>query len=250
MIACDLSDLYVACNEGESSTDVILAVRRCAELHAWACLARAGPSPAWLPPLGAGHFVGVVVEPLPPAEVFANVVGAMVGQGRDVRLPYFDAQLRAWRLSGTEWGFAERGLTTRDLFDAQVPLEGSSFARILDTAAMTPLYLGSPRLLAETVRCETLHDRGDLLVFERAALRSGRPATDGKRAAFAGTVRLDAAPAGTIVAVVEEARHRHHRFVEEGFADVESAWRAYLASSEPPGLCILLARLVLRASLA
>lgn len=249
MIASDVADLYVSCRAGEPPQEVLLAVRRCAEMHGWACRTRSVPVAPFLPPLGEGDYLGIALDPPPPAAIFAQVVGGSVGDGRKVRLAYFDALLREWQLSGGEWGFAQRGLTTHDLLDTQVAMTGSYFALLPDRQAPIALHFGSPQVLAATIRCQTLLDRGDILVFERVEVCGGKVAANGSGPAFAGTLPLDTAADGTFVAIVEDHRLARHRLAPGAFADAATAREAYFASNEVPGLRVLLARLALRASL-
>lgn len=249
MIASDVADLYVSCRAGESPAEVLLAVRRCAEMHGWPCRTRSVPIASFLPPLGDGDYLGIAIDPPPPAAILAHVVGGSVGDGRKVRLPYFDAQLREWRLSGDEWGFAQRGLTTHGLMDTQVAMAGSYFALLPDWRAPIALFFGSPRVFAATIRCQTLRDRGEILVFERVEVCGGKVQANGTGPAFAGTLALGCAPDGAVVAVIEDWRLAQHRLAPGAFADVAAAREAYFASNEAPGLRVLLGRLALRASL-
>lgn len=249
MIAKDVADMYLPRRKGESVADVLQAVRRCAGLHGWVCEPRACSVPAFLPPLGEGDYLGVVLEPLPPAAIFEYLVGGMVGEGRDVRLPYFDALLREWCLSGTEWGFAQRGLSVHDLFDAHVRMAGSYFALMPNLRPNACLYFGRPQSLAKMVRAQTLWDRGDVLVFERIELHGHDKALNADGPMLVGTLSLTTAPEGSIVAVVEDGKDGCHRLVKEAFIDLATARSAWACSNELPSRRVLFARQVWRESL-
>lgn len=245
MITQEVADLYVSRRADESRAEVCRRVERAAEELDWRCSVRELGWPSFLPEPGAEELVALAIEPLPPARVFEHVVGRMVGEARLVRLAHFDARLRAWRLCGAEWGFAQAGLTLHDAFDAQVGMSGSLFALWPDARPPSTLFFGSPALFAATILHQTLANRGSVTLCERVELAEYEPAPDPRGPALRGALDLERAPLGSIVCLVEERGRSGVRLVPGAFASLEEARAAYRASREPYGQRVLFARVAL-----
>ena len=249
MLAQDLADLFLSRRADESRADACRAVERAAQELDWRCAVREVDWPRVLPDPGAGEFLALAIEPLPPARILEHVVGRMLGEARLVRLAYFDPRLCAWRLAGAEWGFAQAGLTLHDAFDAHVGMSGSLFALWPDARLPSTLFFGPPTLFAATILEQTLANRGSVTLCERVELLEYEPAPDPRGPALRGALEFERAPLGAIVCLVEDRERGAPRLVPGAFASLEEARAAYRASREPYGQRVLLARIAARVDL-
>jgi hypothetical protein len=247
MLANDLADMYVSYNEGESFSDVALPIERWLRRLGWEGSVHKGPPPpVTLPPLGEEHYYPLIVDPLPPSPMLADAVREAYGQGRKVRLPYYEASLGLWRLSGTERDFPQRGMTLHRLTDTSVRMAGSYFALIpWQMQNPTSLYFGSPKEFLELIRMQNMVDRGATLICER--IEVGRKEGYAKGGALLGPLPVESAPLNSVI-LATDGMEGVTRVVPGAFTDARTARIALEASNETA--IVLFARIAERMSMA
>jgi len=238
MIASDVADLYVGAREGESFAQAAQEIERAFRLHGWTGRVIQGPPLPSPFADAASPCHAVVLDPVPTRSVLANGASVVRGGGRVVRMLSFDIGLDRWRVTSTERGSRLAGLTLHHVMDGTVAMQGSLFA-IVDGGAPTSLYFGASDDLVDLLRRQGPAGRASLLICERVCLTrcTGAPG----KASLLGTIDLEGAPPGSVIALVSEMAART-RLVANAFTDVRAAQAALDASNVTS--VVLLARIV------